>query len=67
MDSGFKYPDGDPIYNGDMFQFKDGDIGFVWYSEVTDIWSVKYHSAESEKNCIMSLSGAHQYIERFLI
>ncbi len=66
-DSGLKYPDGNPIYNGDMLQFTNGDIGFVWYDEEISQWSVKYHSSESGKNCVMSLKTAHEYIARYLI
>lgn len=67
LDSGFKYPDGNPIYNGDMFQFIDGDIGFVWYDDRISQWCIKYHSSESDKNCVMSLNGAHAYIARYLL
>lgn len=65
-DTGFKYQDGNPICNNDMFQFQNGDTGFVWYDHDISIWSVKYHSTEDGKDCISSLQAALPFIAKFL-
>lgn len=67
MVSGFNYPDGNPIQNGDMFIFKDGTVGFVFLDDRVDLWSVKSYNNVEKKPVIMSLQNAIEYIDHFLV
>jgi hypothetical protein len=66
LDSGFKYLDGNPINNGDMFEFKDGNLGFIFYDAQTGIWNVKFRS-KANQAFIEPLESIHRFIARFVI
>jgi hypothetical protein len=66
LESRFKYPDGNPIHNGDMFEFKDGNVGFIFYDDRNGIWNVKFRS-KGNKDFVQSLESLHRWIARFII
>ncbi len=66
MESEFKYPDGKPICNGDMFAFKDGNIGFVFYDAQTETWTVKFR-AKGNSAFVEPLKSLHRWIASWII
>jgi hypothetical protein len=66
LESEFIYPEGKVIKNGDMFEFKDGNVGFVIYDERAGSWNVKFR-AKSNQAFEQSLESIHRWIKAFII
>ncbi|WP_227013461.1 hypothetical protein [Paenibacillus psychroresistens] len=66
MESELKYPEGKVIQNGDMFEFKDGNVGFVFYDERVGCWNVKFR-AKSNQAFEQPLESIHRWIKSFII
>lgn len=67
MDTGFKYRNQEPIYCNDMVRFDDGDIGFVFYNEAMEAWSVKHYDIKTGQAALSSLKSVHSFIKEMVI